>query len=403
MVEAEWHVLTGEYPPRPGGVSDYTALLSRSLAAVGVAVHVWTPSALDAPAVSDPGVTVHPTRFDTASGLRALGSALDQFSPPRSVLVQYTPYGWGRRGTNHAFARWLVGRARGGDRVRSMIHEPYYPWRLRDRPQRWLLSAIQRRMLRSILAASAAVDVAIPAWGPCLRPYDRDWSRAYRWGPVPSNISVIVDPAEVGRERRRVAPGGETVIGAFSTFGPLLAPGHRLIWPSLLGRRPDRVGLLIGRGASVFIADLEARHPELRGRMVAADDQTSARVSILLQACDVLALPFPDGLSTRRTTLMAGLAHGCPIASNRGFLSEPFWAEADAVLLADSPAGVGDAVERLLNDPDAAAAHGRAAKLLYAERFAVEHAVAALQDGWPADRGHGPDVCLARLSGGTGS
>jgi glycosyltransferase involved in cell wall biosynthesis len=258
-------------------------------------------------------------------------------------------------------------------------------------------------MLRSVLAASAAVDVAIPAWGPCLRPYDPDRTRAYRWSPVPSNIPVIVDPTEVARARRRVAPDGEAVIGAFSTFGPLLAAGHRLVWPAALGRRSDRVGLLIGRGASAFVADLEARHPGLRGRLIAADDRLPEEVSILLQACDVLALPFPDGLSTRRTTLMAGLAHGRAIASNRGFLSEPFWAESGAVALADAAAGVGEAVDRLLSDPEAASARGRAAKLLYEGRFAIEHTVAALQDGGLAGRGHDAAACLSRRPGGPGS
>src|SRR5207248_6476969 len=28
----EWHVLTGEYPPQPGGVSDYTRQVARGLA-----------------------------------------------------------------------------------------------------------------------------------------------------------------------------------------------------------------------------------------------------------------------------------------------------------------------------------------------------------------------------------
>src|SRR5947209_3461982 len=40
-----WHLVTGEYPPRPGGVGDYSALLAAGLAAAGGEVHVWTASA----------------------------------------------------------------------------------------------------------------------------------------------------------------------------------------------------------------------------------------------------------------------------------------------------------------------------------------------------------------------
>ena len=39
-----WHLLTGEYPPKGGGIADYTAILARALADVGRQVHVWTPA-----------------------------------------------------------------------------------------------------------------------------------------------------------------------------------------------------------------------------------------------------------------------------------------------------------------------------------------------------------------------
>ena len=40
-----WHILSGEYPPQPGGVSDYTAGLAEGLAKAGAEVHVWVPPA----------------------------------------------------------------------------------------------------------------------------------------------------------------------------------------------------------------------------------------------------------------------------------------------------------------------------------------------------------------------
>jgi hypothetical protein len=38
-----WHILTGEYPPQPGGVSDYTRQLARALVDAGDSVEVWAP------------------------------------------------------------------------------------------------------------------------------------------------------------------------------------------------------------------------------------------------------------------------------------------------------------------------------------------------------------------------
>src|SRR5262245_59769784 len=56
--ERIWHLVTGEYPPQPGGVADYTRLVAQGLAAAGDTVHVWAARAPgDTP--QDVGVTVH--------------------------------------------------------------------------------------------------------------------------------------------------------------------------------------------------------------------------------------------------------------------------------------------------------------------------------------------------------
>ena len=46
--------------------------------------------------------------------------------------------------------------------------------------------------------------------------------------------------------------------------------------------------------------------------------QSVKDVSIFLQSVDVLALPFEDGVSERRTSFMAGLNHGRPIVTTLG-------------------------------------------------------------------------------------
>lgn len=40
----EWHIVTGEYPPLLGGVSDYTYQVSQELVKAGDRVHVWSPA-----------------------------------------------------------------------------------------------------------------------------------------------------------------------------------------------------------------------------------------------------------------------------------------------------------------------------------------------------------------------
>ena len=93
-----WHVLTGEYPPQSGGVSDYTRQLARGLVEAGDRVEVWAPPCEqhDGPGTVDLGVTVHrlPDRFGPRS-LWRLTQALNRMPAPRRILVQYVPHAFG--------------------------------------------------------------------------------------------------------------------------------------------------------------------------------------------------------------------------------------------------------------------------------------------------------------------
>ena len=44
MSVTRWVLITGEYPPAPGGVSDYSSMVARGLAEAGDEVHVWAPA-----------------------------------------------------------------------------------------------------------------------------------------------------------------------------------------------------------------------------------------------------------------------------------------------------------------------------------------------------------------------
>jgi len=48
-----WAIITGEYPPQAGGVSDYTRIVAEALVAAGDEVHVWTPAVSGAEHRSD--------------------------------------------------------------------------------------------------------------------------------------------------------------------------------------------------------------------------------------------------------------------------------------------------------------------------------------------------------------
>jgi glycosyltransferase involved in cell wall biosynthesis len=129
-----------------------------------------------------------------------------------------------------------------------------------------------------------------------------------------------------------------------------------------------------------FARELHSANPGLEGRLQAAGDLSATEVSLALQKVDLLVQPYPDGASTRRTTLMAGLAHGLPIVTNTGALSEPLWMETDCVRTAPAGDVMGmlAACERLLASPAERQALGAAARRIYNERFSVERTVERL-------------------------
>ena len=96
MRPRSWHFLTGEYPPQPGGVSDYCSQIAHAIAAEGDEVHVWTPPAAASPAPPPGPVQVHRlrSRFGVGS-LRDLSRRLDRLPPPRRLLIQYVADAFG--------------------------------------------------------------------------------------------------------------------------------------------------------------------------------------------------------------------------------------------------------------------------------------------------------------------
>src|SRR5262249_37859880 len=114
---------------------------------------------------------------------------------------------------------------------------------------------------------------------------------------------------------------------------------------------------------------------------IAAPGELDPRqVSLHLPACDVMVQPYPDGVTTRRTTLMAALAHSVPTVTNLGSLSDPIFAARRPAALAAAPNAEAliSKTEALLADEEGRAALGRHGRALYEAEFSFERVVARL-------------------------
>jgi glycosyltransferase involved in cell wall biosynthesis len=93
------------------------------------------------------------------------------------------------------------------------------------------------------------------------------------------------------------------------------------------------------------------------------DDRAAAET---LASCDMVVLPFRDGISLRRTTLMAALTLGCPVISTTArVLPASLQDGRDVVLVPpEDVEALARAIVGLADDPErraALAVHGRAA------------------------------------------
>ncbi len=376
-----WHLVTGEYPPEPGGVSDYTALLARALAPHVGEVHVWCRGNAGVPIDEGGGVIVHRVcgGFGPAGLLRA-DRGLDRFPAPRAVVVQYVAQGFGFKAMNLPFAAWVASRRfRRRDDVRVMFHEVAVPW-VRRPLRRNLVAAVTRLMAAVLLRGCTRAYVSIPAWVPVLRRLGGS-RLPVTWTPIPANVPGDALPAAVAARRRELTGGDPTarVVGHFGTYGRPITGLLEPVLREVLARRPGARVLLLGRGGERWRDGLTAGRPDWAARVTATGGVPAAAVAECLRACDLAVQPYPDGASARRTTLMAALANGVPVVTTVGPLSEPVWADgAVAAAPADDPGRLAALVVELLDRPDRLAELGAAARRTYESQFAIERTVAVL-------------------------
>lgn len=367
-----WHLLSGEYPPMAGGVADHSRLLADALADAGEQVHVWAPGPRGV--VKEGGVTVHraPGRFSPGD-LRTLTRELDACPGPRRLLLQYVPHALGLKAMNVPFCAWFAARRQ--DERQVFLHEAVYPWSRHAPWRHQVLAVTTRLMLRLVTEAADRVFVSIPAWADHLSA--RVKPRA-EWRPVPSNLPTQVSPEARARARASLPEG--TVVGHFGTYGQAIANPLEAVLIPVLEADAGRHALLLGRGSDGFRERLRTRHPAVADRLHARDALAPGEASALLSASDVLIQPYPDGISTRRGSAMAGLALGVPMVTNTGHLTEPLWRDALPVALVEgvSPPALAEATENLLARDDVRLALGARAAHLYRERFSLERTVEAL-------------------------
>ena len=373
-----WHIVTSEYPPDIGGVSDYTRQVAEGLAHSGEDVHVWCPRP---PATrGQTGVRIHPVLGSIRpSDLRRAGDQLDEFPAPRRLLVQWVPHGFGYHSMNVWFCLWLLRRSMAGDVVELMVHEAYSDFR-RGPIRHVIMACVQRFMTVLLLQTASRVWIATPAWERRLRAYALGRNLSMTWLPVPGCVSPHAG-ATSDVVRRRYASDETILLGHFGSFGADVTALLERWLSSVMTHALQPSLLLLGSGSDAYRDRLVAQHPQWASRIQSAGYVPAALLAEHIAACDLFLQPYPDGITARRTTTMACLAQGRPVVTTLGASTESFWASSGAVALGavDEPEQCVAAVDALIEDSQKRQALGVQGRALYLRTFDVRHVVGTLK------------------------
>jgi len=297
--------ITGEYPPMQGGIADYTAILTHEMNAAGHAVFVLTnPAAAAAPRVT-PTVANWNRAFFGAVNRWALANALDV------VNLQYQTAAFNMAGLLHFLPR----RFRHIPFI-TTFHDLRFPYLF---PK---AGALRPWVVRQLAQSSAGIIVTNRGDETTLRQYPHMPPIAQ----IPLGATVAPNSGGGGMSaarradvRRRLGLDDADFVVAHFGFVNAVKGVDTLITALGLAQErgiPARL-LMIGErlGASdptnaayaQTIDALAAHHgvsPLWTGYI---DDPAD-----YFAAADVVALPFKDGASLRRTSLQAALAYACP-------------------------------------------------------------------------------------------
>jgi hypothetical protein len=274
---------------------------------------------------------------------------------------------------NVAFCLWLLRTSLRGAEVDLIVHEPFLSfWEGTFRQD--LAAAVHRLMAVLILKAAKRVWLTTPSWEKMLLPYTMGRSLQFQWLPVPSNI-----PVHSGQERATTE--GTKVLGHFGSYGRGIADLLWQILPRLLQHDAGRTMVLMGRGSHEFRNEMVAKHPWMESRLVATGRLGPEELSDRLSSCDVVLQPYPDGVTTRRSSIMAALQHGIPAVTTIGRLSEQLWSDCGAVAIAPSarPDEFVKVTEALIDDPFELAKLKAAACLFYHHYFDLPRTIQRLR------------------------
>lgn len=382
--------ITGEFPPMQGGVGDCTNEIAKGLAALGAEVRVLTSTQVGGRQTAGSSDLIRNSQFAILpvikkwnwACLRAVTRIAREFTPD-VVHIQYQTGAFGMHPAINFLPRYF--RPRPGDVERAprrgLVPRPRVVTTFHDLRVPYLFpkAGRVREWVTRELARSSDTVVATN---------DEDYSKLVTFNlrlltliPIGSNISTTPPPDfERAAWRARLgAAENETLLCYFGFLNE--SKGGETLVRALAQVHRAKL-LMIGGQVSAsdptnaaYLAQVKALITEsgLTDRVLWTDYTPPEIVTANFYASDICVLPYRDGASYRRGTLMAALAHGMAIvttaphvigAIHESPLSQLRDGENCLLVPPDNPTALAAAIQRAAASPELRARIGAGAREL---------------------------------------
>jgi len=329
-------VICGAPPDNADGVGDFAWLLAQELSK-GNRVSYIVPGSGDAKRCLDGG-SIGIYWVKRGWGIRTSKEVLRTVKrlQPEILLVHFVPQLYGWNGAKPLLALLLLRLKRMGYPIVTVAHEFSVPFG--PSPKLMLWATIHRVLFRLIVASSSRVVTTTRF---CCNLLARRFSRRQtdlHQIPVSSAIPAMpIDESQKQALRIQLGIAADDLV--VSTFGSVMrSTAHHLeelfCW---FVREYAPVRLLVIGKAGEAMRQKTSHGSRLPGQITFTGPLSQQEVSKYLSLSDLYVMLYPDGASMRRTSLLAGLAHGLPTVSNVGVLTDPLLASSEVLHLIDDP------------------------------------------------------------------
>lgn len=354
-------MVVGSVPPEPCGVGDYAYRLSRTLASRGCCVTLLSSGQRETIREGKGWAIRAEMREWCGFRLSRFLRVLDE-EKPDVVHLQYPSRGYGWRLLPNLLP--LVLRLlRPGLPVVTTLHE--YAGLNPLRKASYLFFTV---FSRAVTAPDSLVRKGIEGAFPwtrgktCVIPVGSFLEPSRSKAPGVAGSPILLFPGFLLRKK-----GPLEAVEALSLLKDAF-PRARLVFASDAASHRDVRDEVKARAAALDVAD----------RMVFMDDLDASGMSALMKKADLVVLPFHDGASTRRTTLVSAIRLGCRVVTTEGpGTLEEFKRGGVLLARAKDPRSLAEVVRRGLTDrkarADMASKVGHLARLFDWERIADMH------------------------------